>query len=33
VAGAGTELDNIIFNKLVPVESRSWGAVKAMYHE
>jgi len=31
VAGARSELDYIAFDCQVPTETRSWGAVKALY--
>jgi len=31
IAGAGSQLDYVEFDCVVPTETRSWGAVKALY--
>jgi len=33
LTGAGTEIDNIVFDSVVPVEQHTWGAIKTLYTE
>jgi len=31
VSGSRTEIDNIIFDSVVPVQPQTWGAIKTLY--
>jgi hypothetical protein len=31
VSGSRTEIDNIIFDSVAPVEHQTWGAIKTLY--